>query len=236
MARLKSSYRPKAYATGGGIPLDVRLGYQPLDVQVDTPAANVAADAATEQMLEAVSLTDEASNAFQHQIDDLRKAERIQKERNEVAAFLRANPDMVKHPEITGQAEIEAQKQGHQYGSPAFYEAVRDNFTRMTDPEEVSARYLEKMAELGEDVSEPAAEDYEPPSTPSRGHMVSAPVSRETQANGAYDSYGDRRGKITLSIQQREAARIAGVDEKTYAEQLLVLRQRKSEGDYGGSL
>ncbi len=60
--------------------------------------------------------------------------------------------------------------------------------------------------------------------------MVSAPVSREAPAN----SQGERPGRVTLSAAQKEAAKIAGVSEKDYAEQVLKLREAKSNGYYGG--
>jgi hypothetical protein len=238
MARLKSSYRPQRFKDGGAVPLDV---------EIDTPRADVAADHATEQMLEAVSPTDEASNAFQRQIDALRESERIQKQRNEVAAFLKANPAMIQHPEITGQAEIEAQKQGHQYRSPAFFKAVQDNFTDHLNQyrEELSDGYLEKMAELGEDVSDvspvdraledarPSSLDYEPlSSVPSnRSGMYSAPISREVPSG----SYSDRPGTVRMTPAMKEAARISGVSEREYAENVLRLREEKKSGNYGGA-
>jgi hypothetical protein len=257
MARLKSSYRPKAYADGGAVSLDTpetvyedieaaskagdpealedaykrlpsaEVNAAELEVDQDYRQHKMAANPATAEA------QDDASRAFQVQIDNLRKAEQVQYERNKLAAFLKANPAMVRHPEITGQAEIEAQRE-HAYGSPAFYEAVKSNFDRLTSPEEVSAEYLEKMQALGEDVSEPELEVYEPPAPSIPRHdsmMYSAPVSREVPGS----SYNDRSGRVTLTPAMKEAAAIAGVSLSEYAEQVLRLREEKKSGNYGGA-
>lgn len=60
--------------------------------------------------------------------------------------------------------------------------------------------------------------------------MVSAPPSREVPS-----SSGDRGSRVTLSVAQKEAAKIAGVTEKEYAENLLKLRAEKLNGNYGGA-
>ena len=67
---------------------------------------------------------------------------------------------------------------------------------------------------------------------PSRKVSVSAPPSRQVPSSNGYRD----DGRITLTIAQKEAARISGVDESTYARQLLELNRRKAQGDYGGSL
>lgn len=59
--------------------------------------------------------------------------------------------------------------------------------------------------------------------------IVSAPVSREVpSASGARTS-----GKITLTAEQREAARLSGITEAEYARQLAKLNQMKANGEYG---
>jgi hypothetical protein len=104
MGSLKSRYRPKPYRDGGAVPLEI---------QIDTPSAHLAADAATDHLLRAVDAGppaasididhDDASKAFQVQIDALRKSEDIQRQRAQAAqappaltlreqAFLKANP------------------------------------------------------------------------------------------------------------------------------------------------
>lgn len=67
-----------------------------------------------------------------------------------------------------------------------------------------------------------------------RSSLVSAPVSKETYANGSYDSYGDRPGTVRLTVSQKEAARFSGLTEAEYALQVLRLREEKANGNYHG--
>ena len=73
-------------------------------------------------------------------------------------------------------------------------------------------------------------DDDDPPQR-TRPAMVSAPVSREAPSNGS----GDRPGRITLTVAQKEAAKIAGISEKEYAEQVIKLKEHKLNGNYGGA-
>ena len=67
------------------------------------------------------------------------------------------------------------------------------------------------------------------PVAPLRRSAVSAPPSREPPA-----SQGLRNSQIKLSPAQKEAAKIAGIEEKEYAKQLMRLRDEKANGNYGG--
>lgn len=61
-----------------------------------------------------------------------------------------------------------------------------------------------------------------------RNSIVSAPVSREAPST----PNNDRGGPIKLTTAQREAARIAGVSEKVYAENLQRITKMKANGSY----
>ncbi len=91
--------------------------------------------------------------------------------------------------------------------------------------------YIEQQ--LGMRPKEQIVNREEPDDEPqTRGRVVmSAPVSREAPAS----SSGDRPGRVTLSVQQKEAAKIAGISEKEYAEQVVKLREHKLNGNYGGA-
>lgn len=69
-----------------------------------------------------------------------------------------------------------------------------------------------------------------PKATPQRQAPVSAPVSREAPSSPD----GDRGGVIKLTGAQRDAAKIAGVTEKVYAENLAKINKMKANGTYGG--
>ena len=72
---------------------------------------------------------------------------------------------------------------------------------------------------------------FQPPVTRSErsaANFVSAPVSRQIP-DGSFER---RAGRITLSPAQREAAKIAGVSETTYAAHVGELAKRKAQGFY----
>jgi hypothetical protein len=197
-------------------------------VLAEAPSPEIAASINTDASLS--SEADEASRALQAQISALRESERLQRERNTApaltarqAAFVQANPDFMKNPEIARESLMAAYQAGHEQDSDAFHRAVKANF---------DARMMPRP-NLSMDISIPERA----PQLPSHGHdrmasYVSAPVSRETSVNG-YD-HGDRGSRVRLSIAQKEAARIAGITEKEYAEQVLRLRQEKRDGYHGG--
>ena len=62
---------------------------------------------------------------------------------------------------------------------------------------------------------------------------MSAPVSRETSGgsyNGGYG--GSSPSRIRLTQAQAEMARLSGISEREYAENLLKLNQMKADGSY----
>jgi hypothetical protein len=260
MSRTKTKY--KKYADGGAVPLNV---------EIDTDVAHVNADAATEQLLAAaespdnvsvdIPESDDASKAFQKQIDDLRRAEQVQRDRSaepaqatvshsaaqaplthhqRVAYWRDKGADegeaeyftaQFEHPEITHRAAEEAVRMGHNPGTDGFHGAVYTNFLKGLN----AARPLEPEPVLEPEPAPVARKkrvDSDPPHN--RSSLVSAPVSRDTVANGGYNSYGDRPGRVTLSKAQLEAAAFSGITPKEYAEQLLRLREEQKNGNYHG--
>jgi len=77
--------------------------------------------------------------------------------------------------------------------------------------------------------SPPAPPDDSRQEQQRRSIPVSAPVSREAPSLGGGPATPSR---VTLSAEQREAARIAGVDEVTYARNLIRLNELKKQGHY----
>jgi hypothetical protein len=214
----------------------------PLHVEIDTPRAHIAADAATDHLLRAVEAgppaatvdidhSDDASLAFQRQISALRQSEEIQRQRAAQAAqarsaltkneiqFLEENPDFLDDHEIAHKALMKAHQGGHVADSDEFHSAVKEHWQALKPPAVKTA---------------PAPDFFEPPEPRQRNSIVSAPPSRDTQANGSYNKYGDRPGRVTLSVAQLEHAKISGLTPREYAEQVIRLREAKENGDYGG--
>jgi len=78
--------------------------------------------------------------------------------------------------------------------------------------------------------SHEAAPMYEPPPVMRTGPMVSAPVSR---SGGTPNAGAAIPGRVVLSPEQREAARLSGISEVDYARQLMRLNSEKRAGNYG---
>lgn len=100
--------------------------------------------------------------------------------------------------------------------------------------EAYSQPYFEWVeTELGMRQKEQTMNKEEPDDEPqTRGRIVSAPVTREVPTGNS----GERAGRVTLTVAQKDAAKISGISEKDYAEQLLKLKEHKSNGMYGGQL
>lgn len=103
----------------------------------------------------------------------------------------------------------EALKQGKISDSPEYYQFIEEQMG-----------YRKPDAKI-EDDDDAGAES--PPA------IFSAPPSREAPSA---ETGRPTTTRITLTAAQREAARDAGVDEVTYAKNLLLLQQRKKEGHY----
>lgn len=107
----------------------------------------------------------------------------------------------------------------------AQYEAKRAGFTPHTK------EFLEHIeVKIGErEATEPEV-TVEEPVKPKKGPTVSAPVSREVPgANGKRPT----PGKVTLTPQEVEAAKISGITPEEYAKQKLRKEQMIASGEYG---
>jgi hypothetical protein len=236
-----------------------------LDVEIDTPRAHVAADVATSQMMPAAEAHDptpkvehdDASVAFQGQVDALRAAEANQQQRMAQGTpalpptralrlqhwreqgYSEAEADyfnaLSENPHRTNAAVTAAREMGIDPNDVNFHTEVQKNFHRLTAAE------AEAQAAPEPDPAEPVrrarggAVDDEPSEL---GRWRPGPISlamTERSIPGSYNANGERPGRVVLTPAQVEAAKIAGVSLKDYAEQVLRLRAEKAEGNYGGS-
>jgi hypothetical protein len=173
---------------------------------------------------------DDASRAFQLQIDALRQSEEIQRQRAaqaaqaqpaltlKEAAFLKAHPDFLNDHDLAHQALVRAHQGGHIADSDEFHKAVGEHFRALKPPAvETPERPLKAKR----------AYDYEADDDgPSeRSVMVSAPVSREVPSS----HYPERPGRITLTPEMKDMARRLGQSEVEYARGLIEMRERDKE-------
>ncbi len=129
--------------------------------------------------------------------------------------WLRAHPDYISNPRLNAKIQN------------LHWVIVDDEGL-----EPYSNEYLESMeTHLGMREKPRAQEAESDPEPRGRSTNVSAPVSREAPLS----SSGERPGQIRLTVAQKEAAKISGVSEKEYAENMLKLKAEKLNGNYGGA-
>jgi hypothetical protein len=200
---------------------------------------------------------DEATTRLQRQIDELKRAEELQRQQvaqqqqwtpDRVLQFWRSNGldesgerFLLNHPQhiigLTDFASQRARQHGHEPGSAAHTEAAKAIFHENLAHLEAQAAANVPTQSMSH---EPAPYRPAPPAAPApapplpqvedeRPSIVSAPVSREAPS----ESTGRRASQIRLTVEQREAARMAGITEVEYARQLQRLdAAKREEGRY----
>jgi hypothetical protein len=223
------------------------------------PEINAAAPPLLEQKSE-ISEPDEAAQALQKQIAELRKSEELNRQRQEQVnhqqqehqkyvqyiqqafQYWKANgltseqeQIFAANPAAIGQltnlASQQAAEQGHQLGTAEHTEAGKKLF-------------FEHLAHLQEQAQPQQPETamtetprfFQPPPQPRprpNGPIVSAPVSRETPGMRRAEAETDPR-RVTLSVEEREIARASGISEIEYARNKIRMMKMKAEGQLQG--
>jgi len=227
---------PQRYSTGGAVPIP--------DTNAPAPAP-----------VDAAPVQDQGDddNALARQLEQMRQAE--QHAREIVAARERHARDLADADRLAGlpsEEQIERQIERLPGLSRLQKEWLKQHPDAYTDPhrnavlgdahgEALNAGIAldsdDYFALLGERLGYAQARRIErnltaaltPPPPPHRSVPVSAPVSRDAVSltNGYV-----RPSQVKLSPEQREAARIAGVDEATYARNFLRMQEMKKAGHY----
>lgn len=109
------------------------------------------------------------------------------------------------------------------YLGAAHWDAIRAGHAQ--DSEAYFVMLEEKLGYRQPPRPSPSSE----PETQRKSIPMSAPVSREIPSLGGGNTTPSR---VTLTAEQREAARIAGVDDVTYAKNYLRLQELKKHGHY----
>jgi hypothetical protein len=190
---------------------------------------------------------DEATARLQRQIEELKRSEEIQRQaatmpqrplsrEGKLTAWrtqgmsaederaLTERPEMIDYPRLTAVAAHEAAQQGYARGTDGHRQATRQIF------DEHLARL--QAQDTARATAQPTPEFFRPlppppPPERERSSIVSAPVSREVpSANGARSTR-----QIRLTVDEREAAALAGVTEVEYAKQKQRLMDEQAAGN-----
>jgi hypothetical protein len=256
--KTKTAYRPKNIPEEPPQPSEtVKINFATdTDTEAEPAATIVGDDAVTEALQRAVE-ADEASEALKRQLQHLHASEALQRahvERmaqmaapaptlpaepearialwrahglsDEDASYLQERPEMVQYPMITKAAYAATLQSGAERDSPAFAQTMEGNFAALLNQAQAQAQPA------------PASTFFEPsesPRLPATEHdrrvsIVSAPVSRTVPSGET--GYRPAR-QITLTAQEQEFARIAGISDVEFAKQKQKLILAKANGDYG---
>ena len=146
---------------------------------------------------------------------------------NNEIQFFQKHPEMIDWPQITGLAVNQANQAGHPRGSDAHFDFVKKAF---------DANLAHLQAQAAQPAMQPTTPTpaffKPPPGRPAANpsSKFSAPVSREVP-----NSTGKRitPGKVTLTPQEVEAARISGISLEEYAKQKIRKADMIASGEYG---
>lgn len=212
----------RKYKDGGRVPIPDDPAVEPVTADVPAPAEA----ASTEKSQE--------PNVLAEQLEAFKRAEELNrnppppKMSERQTEFMTRNPHLQAHGRLLGQLHQAILQSGVPEDSDQYFSEMRLGLdqvgVRHDQPSRIEPSQPEQQA--------PPLVAGLPPPLPDqrRSAPVSAPVRGGYNIPTAYGA--DKPGRITLSPQQREAARIAGVDEFTYAKGILELERRKKQGMY----
>jgi len=153
------------------------------------------------------------------------RAEKLNKLRQEglseaAVSFLGSNHEIMDYPHLADQAARIARDEGYLPDTESFFQAVKSNFRAITTPPPPASSVALEAAEKysGGGASMPSLHDeasLDRNKFNRAAAMVSAPVSREVPSSSREDRVSSR---VTLSLAEKEHARLAGVTETAYAQ------------------
>lgn len=158
----------------------------------------------------------------------------------EMEDFFTQRPLFIDRQDLTAKAMNDLYAEGINPDRPGYYDKLAERFhyhlddrPRAAAQEAVDRTLARAKASVDDDVgtyggnnSRIVVSEPSPRAIYSGAPTRSVPTGDYNAASGS--------GRITLSREQKEAARIAGCSEETYARNLLRLHQEKSIGNYGG--
>jgi hypothetical protein len=190
---------------------------------------------------------DEATLALLKQLADLKKSEELQRQHANAqmaqrqqpmtrveflqsqglteaeAKFFDSREDMMANQQQASEAAAEALAAGIERDSPEFFSAVEEGFAKR-----VEALNRQPAAPRAAFIQPRSVSPAPSAAAPDRSSIYAAPVSRGTPSGGT----GQRPARqVTLTPQEQEYARIAGVTDTEYARQKQRLALEKAAGE-----
>jgi hypothetical protein len=179
---------------------------------------------------------DEASQALLRQLEAIKQGETMQQQsavavlaaQERRKSWFESTPaakDHLQELNILHQAALNA---GLADTSPEYFDFMSQQLANLQRPAAAATGLADEMRERVAHVQPPPQPEPQPITNAPRPSMVSAPVSREVP-NGS----GRRQsGKVTLTPQEVEFARVSNVSLEEYAKQKLRLEYLRETGQY----
>jgi hypothetical protein len=209
MASLRKRPADAAVVTDGGEPV------AEVSVETDAPPAPE-------------TPTNDATEALKLQIGALRQSETIKQQHAAMQAaeerrqhWLVSTPGARENVAALGAFHHAALNAGLVDTSPEYFSFMQSQLANLQQPATAATHMADEMQAR-------FARAPEPPPRPSRV-AYSAPVSRDIPSSNGKRS----PGKVTLSAQEVEAARISGISPEEYAKQKIRKAQMVATGEYG---
>jgi hypothetical protein len=177
---------------------------------------------------------DEAAEALRKQIEALRQSEDLVHRQSALAletnkqrqAWLERTPGAKENVAILNVLHSAALAAGLVDGSPQYFAALEQQLATLPQPTN-NARHMAE--EMQQHAAQNGQQQPQPQPEPRPSRYVSAPVSREIPSAGN----GTRAPRqVTLTADQKEAARMSGISEVEYARQLMKLNEMRAAGEY----
>jgi hypothetical protein len=167
----------------------------------------------------------DASEALKVQISALREAEELQGKEARRRDWVVRTPAAQQHFNGLGVLHHAAINSGLVDCSPGYFDFLEQGLATLDAQE--PAKNL--ASEMHQRLQDEARKQPPPPPPRTDASFVSAPVSRNVPSGS-----GQRFPmKVTLSPEEKDAARMSGISEADYAKQKIKLMQMKANGAYG---
>jgi hypothetical protein len=151
--------------------------------------------------------------------------------------FLIANPGLALRPNVAAIASAMAHQAGHEINSQNHFNATKANFQSLMEQMEQAERPQQyasggRVPELHDKPHTPARSylrEPKPEQKPASRVLHSAPVSRSIP-DGSYRPL-KQRGKVHLTAEERQIARVSGISDEEYARNKMLLQDKKASGE-----
>jgi hypothetical protein len=169
---------------------------------------------------------DDAGAALLAQLEAIRQHEALAQAAQRRNEWVQSSPLAQQHYAALSVLHQEAMQSGLVDTSPEYFSYLDARLADLAaqQPATAASHLVQEMQQRATQLRP----QEQPKPTRISPAMVSAPVSREIPSAGGFRS----PSRITLTAEQREAARMSGVSEAEYARQLLRLRELQASGEY----